>query len=243
MEGGAGHPSSSCGIARTLPALAPVPGACPPAPPPAHLPLPCPPAPPPARLPLPSPPAPTPAHRVPAIKGAAFPESFHALTPRLGFRVTLREPSSGPGQQMIHPEGQGVHPLHSPEKGLALAWLLGGTLRAPGVSETASPERTVGCWLSGGRQQPQGASHRASVLGFLFTRAQGLNAAPQVVGRPPSEKAGLVGRREGPRGWIESWADGCVDAGREGWGVDGWMDGRAWIDGWVERCMYIVEHR
>ena len=33
MEGGAGHPSSSCGIARTPPALAPVPGACPPFPP------------------------------------------------------------------------------------------------------------------------------------------------------------------------------------------------------------------
>jgi len=69
----------------------------------------------------PSPAYPHPQPGAPAIKGAAFPEPFHALTLRIGFRVTLREPSSGPGQRTIHPAGRGVHLLHNPEKGLALA--------------------------------------------------------------------------------------------------------------------------
>ena len=28
-----------------------------------------------------------------------------------------------------------------------------------------------------------------------------------------------------------------MQEGRDGVWTDGWMDGRAWIDGWVERCM------
>ena len=84
------------------------------------LPRACPPAPP---LPTSLPP------RVPVAEGSAFPEPFPELTLQ---GLASLSPSEDPFQSLcstgLTPQARVVHTLHSPEKGSAFAWLLGGNL-------------------------------------------------------------------------------------------------------------------